>query len=359
MTQPLGAAGEAAQLTLAFQVALAKIGVQTVQAALAMWKRVPPNKAAEVADDWLNDAVDMVLKHRGQSRDLALAYYRLARALRTGTTVPDPYNPIPKTVSLTELRAEFTRMVEAVDNPSDSPSDGSPASDPTGDTDGLSEVPVEPITGIDEDGDSNEETLAQEAEQEAKIVLKALGTSSLEKRVKTINDSDPATVVDKKRDEAHSQAGARQAAAAARMALNGARDTTQGLSNRDKRVIGYVRVSTTGTPCGWCAMLISRGVILYSSEASAEGKTLDAASVKKGDAAVGDQYHDNCNCVAVPVYAMSAYENEDTYKLNREYSDLWPVVTKGLSGKAALSAWRKYFRESLKQDQSDTSAQAA
>lgn len=359
MTAPLGGVDEVADLTLAFQVALAKIGVQTVQAALAMWRRVPPTKAAEVADDWLNDAVDMVLTHRGQSRDLALAYYRLARAMRTGTTIPDPRNPIPKTVTLTELRAEFTRLVEAVDKPSHSPSDGSPAQDPSRNIRDEVSVPVEPISGLNEDGDKYEETLSSDAEQEAKIVLRALGTDSLKKRVSKIDDSGPATVVDQKREEAHSASGARQAAAAARVAMNGARHTTAGLRDRDKRVIGYVRVSTTGTPCGWCAMLISRGPIFYSSEASAMGKTLSAASVKRGDAAVGDEYHDNCNCIAIEVYAQSEYENSPSYSLNREYDALWPEVTKGLSGKAALSAWRKYFRDQQKQDKTTTSAQAA
>jgi hypothetical protein len=113
--------------------------------------------------------------------------------------------------------------------------------------------------------------------------------------------------------------------------MDGARGQVWSLAQRDPRVIGYVRLSRSGTPCGWCAMLISRGPV-YKSQRTAEY-------------ADGDKYHDNCHCYAEPVYGREQYGDSALYALNRRYEQLWPQVTKGLRGKAALSAWRRFIRQ--------------
>lgn len=360
MTAPLvQGVAEAEKAALAFQIALAKIGVTTIQAALALWKRVPANKAAQTAEAWLDDAVQMVMQRRALSRDLAMAYYRLARALRTGTTVPDPYDPIPSTVRLGDLRSEFQRLITEVNTPGDAnPTDVPPVRQRDG-ADDETEIPIEEVDGLDENGDAEEAQLEREAEQEARIVLEILGPKNLDKRVNEIDNSRPATEVDELRDEAHAKAGSRQAAAADRIVKNGARKTLRSLEDRDRRVIGYVRVSRTGTPCGWCAMLISRGFVptragnvIYDRKFPAEFKTANAPSVKRGEAKVGDQYHDNCNCYAEPVYSEGQLKSS-MFDLNREYAQLWPRVTAGKAGKAALTAWRLYFRKQQKDDTSD------
>jgi hypothetical protein len=116
--------------------------------------------------------------------------------------------------------------------------------------------------------------------------------------------------------------------------MNGGRSTVWNHMQRDKRAIGYIRLSRTGTPCGWCAMLISRGPV-YRSQNSAEY-------------ADGDKYHDNCHCYAEPVFSREQYNGSSTYELNRRYEELWPKVTRGLSGKAAVSAWRRFIRQEQK-----------
>lgn len=367
MTAPVNGAVEAQKAAAAFQVALIKIGAKTIAAALALWRRVPANKGAEVSAEWVDDAVHMVMQRRELARDLAMAYYRLTRALRTGTTVPDPQNPSPvKAETLGSLRDDFQRLVDAAN--------GSAGATPTADTpstrtpaDGDSvAIPVEHIEGLDEDGDAEDAQLERDAENEARIVLAALGPANLQKLVLKIDTDRPATEVDELRDEAHAKAGSRQAAAADRIVKNGARNKLTSLADRDKRVIGYVRLSRTGTPCGWCAMLISRGFVptragnvIYNGKFPAEFKTARAKSVREGKAKVGDQYHDNCNCYAEPVYG-EAQLNEPLFDRNREYARLWPIVTKGKSGDAALSAWRLYFRKHLKGGDADPGqAQAA
>jgi hypothetical protein len=45
------------------------------------------------------------------------------------------------------------------------------------------------------------------------------------------------------------------------------------------------------------------------------------------------------------VFTQEQYSSSSTYELNRRYEELWPKVTRGLSGKAAVSAWRRFIRQ--------------
>jgi hypothetical protein len=367
VTAPVNGIVEAEKAAAAFQVALIKIGAKTIAQALALWRRVPANKGAEVSAEWLDDAVRMVMQRRELARDLAMAYYRLTRALRTGATVPDPQDPTPATATtLGDLRDNFQRLVDASNGPaSASPTSDTPSTRTPADGDSVA-IPVEHIDGLDDNGDAEDARLEADAENEARIVLEALGPTRLQKLVSEIDNDRPASEVDELRDQAHAKAGSLQAASADRIVKNGARNKLTSLADRDKRVIGYVRLSRTGTPCGWCAMLISRGFVptsagnvIYNGEFPAVSKTARAKSVREGKAQVGDQYHNNCNCYAEPVYG-EAQLNEPMFDLNREYARLWPIVTKGKSGDAALSAWRRYFRTHIKGGDADPGkAQAA
>lgn len=330
---------EADAASVAFHLALVQIGVDTTDEALKLWEEVPSNGRASTAASWLSKAVSMVLTRRARARDLATAYYRLARALRTGSTIPDPRHPEPTHVTLGELRHEFRELAK--------PQEPRSASTVTGTPDSGSQAvsnPSEPEPEASEDDDADrilieeierlredEERMAREAEDELNIDLKALGTDNLNRKLRDVDTSLPADDVDELRDEAHRRAGARQAAAAARVAMNGGRGTVWSHASKDKRALGYVRVSRTGTPCGWCAMLISRGPV-YKTEATATY-------------ADGDLYHDNDNCYAIPVFSREQFDSSEMFELNRQYAEDWPRVTKGLQGKAALSAWRYFIRQ--------------
>jgi hypothetical protein len=206
--------------------------------------------------------------------------------------------------------------------------DGAALTDPEAEHEAeLDRILVEEIEGLRD----AEERIEREAEQELRTVLEALGPNNLQKKVDAIDGARSADEVDGLREEARRQAGAQQAAAAERIAMNGGRSTVWNHMQRDRRAIGYIRLSRTGTPCGWCAMLISRGPV-YRSQNSAEF-------------ADGDKYHDNCHCYAEPVFTREQYSGSATYELNRRYEELWPKVTRGLSGKAAVSAWRRFIRQ--------------
>lgn len=363
MTAPTGGAAEAAKAAAAFQVALVRLGITAVVKALALWKRVPANRLNDAASNWLNDATTLTMQDRELARELALSYYRLNRALRTGFTVPDSNRPLPQKTTLGDLRREYRVLLEQVNAASEKAADGRtgsagvPTPEPYkgGSESDSTDVPVEGISGIDSKGDSEQTRITDDAEQETRLVLAAM-TATFRKAVNALDTDRPATEVDAERDALQATAGARQAAAVERLVMNGARNQLTSLAERDSRVIGYVRASRTGTPCGWCAMLISRGLVLYTSEESAVGKTVRARTVKEGNAAVGDEYHDNCHCFAEPVYSKEEF-GETRYDLNRQYAKLWPQVTRGLSGKAALSAWRRFIRQEQKTP--TTNAQAA
>ena len=93
-------------------------------------------------------------------------------------------------------------------------------------------------------------------------------------------------------------------------------------------------------------MLMSRGPVYASADSAYKGSSDDG------------KYHKGCHCIAVKVYSRAQY-NSDRFDLNREYQALWPVVTKGLHGDDAVSAWRKYVRNKDKQSIQTSSALAA
>ncbi|OKI45245.1 VG15 protein [Micromonospora sp. CB01531] len=330
-------AAEAEKVSVAYQIALTQLGVKTVEEALELWSAVPATRAVATSDAWLAQAIHLVMTRRTMARALAMAYYRLIRALLTGRTVADPDKPEPEYVTLAMLRQEFKELAGKQTPPEGA--DAKPASkdvpaagdgwELADDDNALDEEHI-PVEDLDGDSAAEAERLERLAEEEAVTVLDALGPANLEEKLTAINPERPAVEVDAAREEAHFQAGTRQAAAAERVVLDGARGTVWNNAERDKRVIGYVRMSRTGTPCGWCAMLISRGPV-YRSESAAEY-------------ADGDKYHDNCHCVAEPVFSREQYASA-LFDVNRKYHELWPQVTKGLSGKAAVSAWRRFIRQ--------------
>lgn len=349
MTSPAHEA-EAERVAIAFQTALTQIGAGTIQEALTLWNDVPASARASTAASWLRRAITLVMGRRRQSRDLARAYYRLIRALRTGTTVADPYHPEPRYVTTTTLRKEFEDLIQGVQRPQEGRASDAPHETPDAPSSAASGEPVEADEADLEDPDQAsedeldrilveeieglreaEERIEREAEQELRTVLEALGPDNLQRKVDKLDGGRIADEIDKLRDEAHRQAGAQQAAAAERVAMNGGRSTVWNHMQRDRKVVGYIRLSRTGTPCGWCAMLISRGPV-YRSSSSAEY-------------ADGDRYHDNCHCYAEPVFSREQYNSSSLYELNRRYEELWPKVTRGLSGKAAVSAWRRFIRQ--------------
>lgn len=327
-----GRVAEAEKVAVVYQAALTKLGAEMIAEALLLWRqRMPTTGGVPPAISWLREVTLLILAKRRQARTLARSYYRLHRALITGTTIPESATDQRARVTLNDLRSDFGALA-------------GPEAPPVSVDDEV--IEVDPIEGLDTDADR----LDREAQREIQTALGNLGAMNLQRKLEEIDTEKPAAEVDDERQKAHDEAGARQAAAAERIALNGARSETWQTMNKDPKALGYIRLSRTGTPCGWCAMLISRGPV-YRSQQSAESAIYQD----------GDLYHDNCHCYAVPVFSKIDWETNPAYALNREYAEMWPKVTKGLGGEAALTAWRRYIRTTQRAQaaQPSTTAQEA
>lgn len=111
-----------------------------------------------------------------------------------------------------------------------------------------------------------------------------------------------------------------------RHVLNGGREQVVSDSKADKRALGWIRV-TDGNPCGFCAMLASRGAV-YKSESNA----LDPRGA-------ADRYHDHCGCVAVPVFSR----DDPVLQESERFSRLWNEVSAGLPPKEGIKEFRRAY----------------
>ncbi|WP_157032170.1 hypothetical protein [Kitasatospora cheerisanensis] len=118
--------------------------------------------------------------------------------------------------------------------------------------------------------------------------------------------------------------------AADREVLRGGRSMAEQSARRDTRVIGWARV-TDASPCGFCAMLASRGAVY---------KSRDSAGLAGGPPASLDdltKFHDLCHCQIVPVYSRADHLPDGS----EVWRDLWAEATDGLSGPEATRAFNR------------------
>ncbi|WP_052313659.1 VG15 protein [Nocardia thailandica] len=163
----------------------------------------------------------------------------------------------------------------------------------------------------------------------------------------------------------------RVAATVERHVRNVDRDTVVATANAAGDEIGWARVLSGGENCPFCAMLASRGPV-YRSDKSALTVVGDRRGRARGSRAVGESYHDHCDCSAVLVRegqdwdgreeferlermwvaASAAHPRDTTRAFNRawrriqrepaledDYTRLWEESTQGLEGSAALRAF--------------------
>jgi hypothetical protein len=348
---------EADRVELVYYWALNQLGNQVYLDAWELWQNVPKSGQAANAGWWLRAAIRLVMLRRAQARDLAIAYYRLVRALRTGYTITDPLRDEDGTVSLEELRIEFEAEVDEIDfETSDPPStdasdslpvdlDSGPAPEYDEDDydEGDEEIPLEDLIDLDELAGESDEA----AEAEAEALLDQLGIENMLHQLQDAEEAEDAAAADAAADEAHANAGRRQAAVAQRITMNAARGLAYDISAYDGRVLGWVRYSQTGTPCGWCAMLLSRQMF-YKSKRAAQ---------HEGRGQTENKYHDNCRCVAVPIFTKEQFEQSSLFDLNRDYARRWKQHISGkFTGKEALTEWRRLVRGWSKNAQAQEAA---
>ena len=132
-----------------------------------------------------------------------------------------------------------------------------------------------------------------------------------------------------------------------RMTHNASRAYDFAVANKDSKAIGYARVHIPEDdiyPCGFCAILLSRGVFYKSAK---------SANLSGSDF---EEFHNGCHCHAAVIYDMEFYDSDDRFEPNRRFTELWNSEFRGKysSAKTAMSAWRKR----IKQLQSEAEAKA-
>lgn len=125
-----------------------------------------------------------------------------------------------------------------------------------------------------------------------------------------------------RREAAASKKESRITGAYEKAVLDVARDTVAQTAKAHGRAIGWVRKSGTGSPCAFCAMLLTAGP-RYKSAHAAERHDLNT-----GGSGESGGYHTNCHCYAVPVFTYQEFYESDQFKLNRQMWSLYKNVKK-------------------------------
>lgn len=324
-----------------YQASFVALGVKMVAESLDLWGDVPTSQAqiSRAIDRYLDQVLKVAGLRREQLRRVTFAYYRLTRALWTGYTIQEirvegggrivSEEEATKT-DLDKLRGDFYNLVGSL---TPEVLDKTPASS------GNDEVEVEVLKDLEDALNEVDGRLHGQAGNNIIGIVE-----KMERDLKKSDRSRPARVVDTEEEDLHRLAGSKATAQAHKSVLDGAREDSSILQGSDDRVLGYVRVSETGTPCGWCAMLISRGLVFKYGKFKLNLKTLYNSERSASKDAGNSDFHPNCHCRAVAVYSQEQFDNDPMFDLNRQYAHEWPSVTAGLGGKQALSKWRKHIR---------------
>ena len=338
---------EAGTAAATFHVAMAMLGAEALGEVWDEWQAVIPTSTrleASAAKFWI-EAMAKVRFRRHQVQAIVVPFLRLYRALVTGYTFQPVFDPEPAQIRLSKLRDDFTQAVaryapealQSSDIHDHTPEDG--VNDETTITN-PDDSPYKPYsktsyTDDDEVGrdviDKLQEILDAEearADAEAAAILKNLGELRLREKLARLEEEElSAQAADQRQEAEHTKVGRGVAAHAERIAQNGGRHALTVIGRADPRCIGFVRVhfpEKDPQPCGFCALLISRGIAFrpYNSEASAETTKLwSKARAKWGEEM--EQYHPECHCHALPVYSQEEFDENPTFDINRAMKNLY------------------------------------
>ena len=121
---------------------------------------------------------------------------------------------------------------------------------------------------------------------------------------------------------------------ATRAVMDADREATFEMQELDEMAYGFQRV-TGGSkrPCAFCVMLASRGPIYVSRESA------ERVVNPSGKRALGDKYHDNCQCRAVPAFSS----DEPWFGSNADYREAYDRVTRGFDSAESRLRFRRYW----------------
>ena len=148
----------------------------------------------------------------------------------------------------------------------------------------------------------------------------------------------------------------RLAGSVQRMIFDAARGVVEGNAIRDPVRVGFQRIARPGC-CAFCGMLASRGAVYRSSESAGgvvgrgsdrtgfgtAGNRLSGGigggAKARGQMNLGDRYHDDCNCVVMPVFVGT--ELAEIARIEKEkYLEMYQQ-SGGRGTSDVLANWRK------------------
>ena len=99
-----------------------------------------------------------------------------------------------------------------------------------------------------------------------------------------------------------------------------ARDLRAGYDYEGERPKAWARVLTGAENCGFCVVLASRGAVYKSARAAGVAR---ASQVMNAPDATGylNTYHDNCDCLVVPVYDFKRWDGLEQWSATEAFYD--------------------------------------
>ena len=276
---------------------------------LLLWPLLDWRRLDDTTPGWVQAVLALLRPFRQESADLAVSYYRdyrLVEAPRATEPVPEvefvqpaPTRPLTSGQLLDELARR--RRLDAQATRSAPPSTPQRRAQP-------GELVKPRIDWSEWDKAAERSLLATGPGELKRQASRGIGEGQA-RRVALVTSSGSAS----------------------RHVLTGARETTLTLIRSDERAKRWVRV-TDDDPCSFCAMLASRGPV-FITQATAAFKA-----------------HDNCACVAEPVFNLAAAWPGRA----REFRRLWDDNIMGkYSGHEAVKAWRRLY-EAQRREQGRT-----
>ena len=181
------------------------------------------------------------------------------------------------------------------------------------------------------------------ADAEAAAIIKNLGELRLREKLAQLEAEQlSAQEADQRQEAEHAKVGRGVAAHAERMVQNGGRHALTEIGRADPRCIGFVRVhfpEKDPQPCGFCALLISRGIEFRRNRSEASAEITRAGS--KARARWGEemeQYHPECHCQALPVYSEEEFNKNPAFDINRQMKALYDAEF------VDMAQWRALMR---------------
>lgn len=115
-----------------------------------------------------------------------------------------------------------------------------------------------------------------------------------------------------------------------RHVVQAGRDAVLDAASEDPQAVGFARVPSGAETCAFCLMLASRGAV-YKSEQTARFKD-----------GTRDPYHNNCDCVIVPVFVRNRWDGRERAD---EAKRIYDEAQKAFPDDPPLKALRKFLGE--------------